>query len=290
MRASAFVPGHITGFFKPMEDQDPRRSGSIGCGVVISKGVYTNVGLRESDEGSIEIYLDGKKGDYPVSEYAAREVLRIAGGSYRVEVHHKSEIPISQGFGTSAAGALGTAMALNRALKLPLTLNKSGEIAHLAEIANRTGLGDVIAQCSGGLVLRLAPGAPGIGIVDRIPCDLSVVAWTVGPPIETKATLRDEERRRIMASQGWKSMDALLKHPDPENFMRVSKNFAQGSGLMSESVRSAVKVLDDENIPASMIMLGNSVFTLTRDPGELNDVLRHPMMVAEIDQMGGRTT
>ncbi len=288
MRASAFVPGHITGFFRPMENEEPLRSGSMGSGVVINKGVYTNISLREADETSLEIYFNGDKGEHPVSGFAAKEVLRLAGARYKVEVYHESEVPISQGFGASAAGALGTAMALGRALGLPLTMNKCGEIAHRAEIANKTGMGDVIAECRGGLVVRLAPGAPGIGIVDRIPCDFAIVAWIVGPPIETKTLLKDDEKKKQIASLGEKAVEALLKHPDPESFMRISRKFAMDSGLMSEPVRSAVKALEEKHISASMIMLGNSVFALTRDPEALRDVLQYPMIVAEIDHLGGR--
>lgn len=288
MRASAFVPGHITGFFRPIENEEPLISGSVGCGVVINRGVYTNVSLRESDESSIDIFFDGEKGEHLVSAYAAKEILRIAGGRYRAEIYHESEVPIGQGFGASAAGALGTALALSRALELPMTMNKCGEIAHRAEIANKTGLGDVIAECRGGLAVRLAPGAPGIGVVDRIPCDFAIASWVVGPPLQTKAVLMDEAKKRLIASHGEKAMEALLKHPNPENFVRISKKFAQDTGLMSEPVRSAVKALEEKNILASMIMLGNSIFALTKDPEALRDVLKYPMMVAEIDHVGGR--
>ncbi len=288
MRTSAFVPGHITGFFKPMLNDDPLKSGSTGCGLVISKGVFTNVVAREASEDSINIFLDGEEGKYPVSLYAAKEVLKKADGNYKVDVYHESEIPISQGFGASGAGALGTSIALSDALKLPFTLNECGAIAHKAEVVNGTGLGDVLAQSSGGMVLRLSPGAPGIGIIDKIPCDLNIVAWTVGPPFETKNVLKDEGKRKKLASLSEKSMKLLLKHPDPENFLHASRRFALDSGLMSDAVRTAVKILEEENIPASMAMLGNTIFTLTRDPKSLENILEQSMMVAEIDTLGGR--
>jgi pantoate kinase len=288
MRASAFVPGHITGFFKPFEEEEPLRSGSIGCGVVISKGVKTEVAVEESDASSIKISLNGNVGEYPVSSYVVNEILGLASGSYDVEVFHECEVPISQGFGASAAAALGTAIAMSKALEIPLTLNKCGEIAHKAEIFHRTGLGDVIAQCNGGLAVRLAPGSPGVGVVDRIPCDLSVVSWIVGPPLKTREVLEDEKKKTLLASVGWRSMDELLKHPDAENFMSISRRFADDSGLMSKSVRSAVKILDEENITASMVMLGNAIFTLTRDFDAMEGLLEHPMIVADIDESGGR--
>ena len=47
------------------------------------------------------------------------------------------------GFGTSAGGALTTGLALKEAIKLPLTYNQIGQVAHAAEIQCLTGLGTV---------------------------------------------------------------------------------------------------------------------------------------------------
>ncbi len=75
-----------------------------------------------------------------------------------------------QGFGTSAGGALTAGLALKEALDLPLTYNQIGKIAHVAEIKCQTGLGTVSSLTStGGCVLVVEPGAPGICQLDRIP-------------------------------------------------------------------------------------------------------------------------
>ncbi len=288
MRASAFAPGHITGFFEPVEHGELERCGSMGCGVVIARGVYTNVEAREAEENALHVYLNGEEGKYPVTEEVAMEVLDMADKNYKVEVFHEVEVPVGQGFGTSAAGALGTALSMSRAMNLPLTVNQCGGIAHRAEVKNKTGLGDVIAEGTGGLVMRLQAGAPGVGVVDRIPCEDHVVAWVVGEPLETRAVLAERGRRKAIASAYGKSMQSLLKHPTPENFLQASRRFALDSGLMGEEVHSAVKILEEKGIPASMVMLGNSVFTLTSDPEMVQDALDYPSIIAEIDHLGVR--
>ncbi|MEE8168771.1 MAG: pantoate kinase [Candidatus Hydrothermarchaeales archaeon] len=289
MRASAFVPGHITGFFKPVKHREYLRYGSIGCGVVISKGVYTNVRVREAEKNALHIFIDGEEKTCPVTEAVARDVLKLADGRYKAEIFHEVDIPISQGFGSSAAGALGTALCLSKALQLPLTLNHCGGIAHRAEVRNKTGLGDVIAEYYGGLVVRLAPGAPGIGVIDKIPCEDYVVAWVVGEPLDTKTILLNKKKSKRISSMAEKSMESLFRYPNPENFLQASRRFALDSQLMSKEVYSAVKILEEKNIPASMVMLGNSVFTLTRDPERVEHALDCPSIVAEIDSLGART-
>ena len=44
MKARAFCPAHITGFFKAeLDEKDPNRLGSLGAGFSIQKGVKTTV-------------------------------------------------------------------------------------------------------------------------------------------------------------------------------------------------------------------------------------------------------
>ena len=47
MRAKAFSPAHITGFFKAeLEEKDLNQLGSLGAGFSIKKGVKTTVNVR----------------------------------------------------------------------------------------------------------------------------------------------------------------------------------------------------------------------------------------------------
>ena len=57
---SVFVPSHITGFFSILDNEDPLLKGSLGAGVLLDKGVITEI--DESDEFSI--LINGKKDEY----------------------------------------------------------------------------------------------------------------------------------------------------------------------------------------------------------------------------------
>ena len=89
--------------------------------------------------------------------------------AFDVTVNHRVDVPIGAGFGSSAAGALTTSLALSNALDLHLTYNQLGRIAHVAEVQCKTGLGTVGPLMLGGCVLTVEPGAPGTSIIDRIP-------------------------------------------------------------------------------------------------------------------------
>ncbi|MBU2559633.1 kinase, partial [archaeon] len=286
MKGSAFVPGHITGFFEIFENDDPVKAGSRGAGVVLDKGVYTTVKAKEGHTTSVT--LNGKTCECPVSRAVIKDILQIAGAKYDVEVIHELEIPMGQGFGASGAGALGTALAANKAMGLNLTMNQCGEIAHRAEVINRTGMGDVIAQSTGGLVIRTKPGAPGTGTADRIFSDEKVVVFTVGEAVDTKSVLLDREKIGRINKAGRVCLAELLKNPSQENFLVLSRRFALEAGLVEEKLRPALKTLEDKGITASVTMLGNSVFTLTDEPEKVSEYLDYLYIIADIDYSGAR--
>ena len=163
VKTRAWVPYHITGFFAARQSVNPLQSGSIGCGLCLTPGAITTI-ESSLDIQTTEIILNGLVSEAPVSRFVAK---KLAEGPVRVKTD--MNMPFGAGFGASGAGALGCAYALNCHFDLGLTADQAASVAHAAEVVNRTGLGDVIAQNSGGLVVRLEPGAPGIGRIDRIP-------------------------------------------------------------------------------------------------------------------------
>ncbi len=287
MKARAFVPGHITGFFEVIEHSDPLLSGSRGCGVVIDKGVTTTVEVEEAREPALEVHLDGAPCDCPVTRSAV-EMMRGIPTGLAIKVNHELQLPMKYGFGISAAGALGAALALNRALSLGMSPMQCGQIAHRAEVLNKTGLGDVIAELNGGLLLRRKPGAPGIGDVEEIASDHYVIAFLVGEELETKPILLDGDKEKRINDAGGRCMEVFKGNPTPENFLKTSRKFALYTGLMSKKVYLAVKILENHGVKASMAMLGNSVFTLTGNPQEVSELLDYPCIIAKIDNIGAR--
>ena len=154
MRAKAYCPGHITGFFEICDQfRDPLKRGSRGAGVSVSKGVTTEVSVESSTQAKIEVLINGKIEDAPVTKSIVDLMLKFKRNtsSKRIEVKHEMQIPVGCGIGSSGAGAWGTALALNQLLELHLTCDKVGQIAHRAEVENQTGLGTVSAQQKGGI-------------------------------------------------------------------------------------------------------------------------------------------
>ena len=57
MRAKAFSPAHITGFFKAeLEEKESNQLGSLGAGFSIQKGVRTTVSVRTKTKHDINNY------------------------------------------------------------------------------------------------------------------------------------------------------------------------------------------------------------------------------------------
>jgi pantoate kinase len=249
----AWVPSHITGFFAARQEEDPVRSGSIGCGLCLTLGAATSV----QDAKETEILLNGQVSEAPVSRFVVEKMARSP-----VRITTQLDMPLGSGFGASGAGALGAAYALNAFFDLGLTSNGAACVAHVAEVTNQTGLGDVIGQNTGGLVIRLEPGAPGIGLVDHIPVPSLPVDYVVRGPLSTRAALSDAKVMKAVNSAGEAALKQLLKRPTLDEFMHLSRRFTQQSGLASDWALDAIEAVEAAGGMASMIMLGDAVFAL----------------------------
>jgi len=73
-----------------------------------------------------------------------------------------------------------------------------------------------------------------------------------------------------------------------EQFLKVSRRFAFETSLMSNNVRLAVEKLQSQDIVATMVMLGNAVFTLTENPEIVSNILNYPSVITKIDNRGAR--
>jgi len=76
MRAVAFAPGHISGFFEPVYNkQDAARTGSRGAGINVSLGAVSEVNVEESTSQIFEIYVNNKQSDSHVVNFALKYLL-----------------------------------------------------------------------------------------------------------------------------------------------------------------------------------------------------------------------
>jgi pantoate kinase len=271
--AKAFSPGGISSFFqicdlktdgKPLTDLN--RVGSRGGGFVINKGVYTKVEVEEAKTNRFNVLINGRLSpEAETSRTVAESILVKTTKKYKVTIKHRIEIPIGAGFGSSASGALGTALALSEALNLKLTYNQLGRIAHAAEIKCKTGLGTVGPIMIGGCILTVEPGGPGIGVIDRIPLspDFSVVTGTFGPTA-TKQILSSAEKRHEVNRWGKKTLENILNEPSLENFLCCCLEFAEKTGFMTKRVKKLVQLAKRAGaVGIAQNMVGEAVHAIT---------------------------
>jgi len=253
----AFCPGHVTAFFEVVDDPDPRKKGSRGAGLCLSLGVRTVARVREDSRPSLDVIVNGKRQKADVTESVARKILRDRG--YEAKILSESPLPVSQGFGVSAAAALSTAMALDDALGLGMPRDELIAIAHETEVECGTGLGDVVPASLGGMDLRLEPGAPAHADVRKIPVEADLLLAVLGPEIPTRSVLRDSTKIAAINRAGGSCLDAFSSRPSLERLFELGARFAEETGLASKVVLEVIRASRMFG-RATMAMLGNSVF------------------------------
>ncbi len=252
--AQAFSPSHISGIFVIDIKEKPARSGSMGCGICLENGAVTTVKVAEETA----VKIDGKVAEAPTTLTAIKLLT-----SQPVLVDTTVNVPVGCGFGASGAGALSTALALNEALSLNLTLNELASAAHIAEVTNMTGLGDVTGETFGGIVLRKKAGLP--FNIDKIPCSNTIISWVSFGEISTKSVLSDDLKKKTINKAGKSRLKELLKKPTLENFFRQSSAFAKEIELASPKIKDAIEAVEATGGLASQAMLGNTVFALNEN-------------------------
>jgi len=143
-----------------------------------------------------------------------------------------------------------------------MTVTEVAQIAHLAEVENNTGLGDVIAETYGGVVIRKKPGPPGVGIIDKIPHERQKISYVVFGTRATRAVLADNSMKRQINKAGREAMKELVRKPSLDNFMQVSRKFSLHSGLISDKCRDAIEAVEAKGCVASAAMIGDMVFVI----------------------------
>jgi pantoate kinase len=303
--AKAFSPSGISSFFEICDStpngspiSDPEKAGARGGGFGIQKGTTTKVTVSGAKTNCIRVFINRKEApEAETTKLVAQMLLEQVDKAYDVTVMHKVDVPIGAGFGSSAAGALTTALALSKALDLSLTYNQLGKLAHVAEVKCKTGLGTVGPLMLGGCVLTLEPGAPGIALLDRIPISADhVVVAGVFDLIPTKEVLSSPEKRRQVNKYGRKTLECILSEPSLENFLACCLSFAEEAGFMTPRLRGLVKLAEKAGaIGAAQNMVGEAIHALTTLENVENVVHafkrvlpREKIIVARVDVQGAR--
>lgn len=311
---SVFVPSHITGFFSIFDNENPLLKGSLGAGVLLDKGVITEID-KNSDEESFSILINGKKDEYneviilKTIELIDKELNNeeIKFNLENVLINQTIQVPIGCGFGTSAASAIGTAICINEYFNLGLSIEECGQYAHLAEVSLGTGLGDVIAELSKGIVLRTKVGAPGygevksivphekegFGVFESLKSDFYVITKSLGE-ISTASIIENEKHKRVITDVGLEIQEEFNKKEDGivigsrfknkfnvavdsefneeetiRKFMKSSLSFAKKTHLINDDLLKIVHKLHGKVLGSSMAMLGNTIFAIANEDQKL---------------------
>ena len=299
MEATAFCPAHITGFFKAHLD-DSQNSlenfGSTGAGFSIKQGVTTRVKVdtKDNQESNFRITTKGYQSDKTdVSEFVLNEFLKLGKFSNKFfDIEHEISIPVGYGLGSSGAVALSLSFALDQALETKLDKTTIGQIAHNAEVNCKTGLGDVLASFHGGFEIRVKPGAPGIGCVEKIFTNEISVIMICFSPISTNKFIK--ERLSQINGLGGKMVNRLLESKNYKHFQDMSLEFAKFVDVITPRMQKLVNDLSKNNIKCGIAFFGETVFSMIpkEDEDRVLEILQKYsdgiVIKSELDNNGAR--
>ena len=260
--ARAFAPGNISCVFKVIPHADPARMHSLGMGFTVTEGVEVTV----SEHHETEVLFNGERINFPTVRAVVNRLTENS-SVVGIKVDITSPLPLGCGFGLSGAASLATAYALNKLLSLHKDNEALAMTAHIAEVENRTGLGDVCSQYHGGCLVKLKEGSP--LVADRLPIAEQPIYYRYFGPIQTSEVLGNREqttRINRAADVALNTLQTLTDaKPSHELFnacFAVSKQFSVESGLLSDTrVINTIAGIEAVGGVASMIMLGNGVFS-----------------------------
>ena len=256
-QAKAFAPGNLSCVFKIIPHPEPTKMHSLGMGFTITEGVVVTV---SQNSNQTDVHFNDGAIDFPT---VVSVVQKLTSQPMKVEI--ESSLPLGCGFGLSGAASLATTYALNTLLGLGKSEEELAMIAHVAEVENRTGLGDVCAQYHGGCLVKLKRGYP--LAAERLPIPAQPIYYRYFSSIQTKTILESAERRERINSAADETLRALekLTKSDTVDFnacIQLSKQFSLNSGLLEDTgVKETIREIEEAGGVASMIMLGNAVFS-----------------------------
>lgn len=242
------------------------------------------------DEGfpGVTTRINGQAADASTTRQAV-ELLLGEDKSACVTVDQTMDLPVSQGFGMSAAGALSAALAVAHIQKRPRS--EAVWAAHCAEVVSRSGLGDVVGAELGGFETRREPGVAPHGRVERFPTGDpvdEVLLAVVDEAILTKRILTDPIQRARIKEAGRQALRRFWDAPSLRSFSDISREFSLASHLASDRIARVYR--ETERLAfVSQCMLGGSVFAFGKSADVRKRLARYgPVFSTRIDTQGAR--
>lgn len=266
----AFAPGHVTGMFCPAPPaRDPRARGSIGAGLVLSRGAWAFARWRiDGPPRTAVVDPDGRP--LPISGDVAQRLRAGRPGSLRVQVVH--ELPVGSGFGMSAAGALATGVAV--AALAGHEMRVAIETAHLADLFGRGGLGGVAAVLHGGAEFRRSPGIPPFGEVVHRRWDWPVYLGVVGAALPTPRVLANDRRMAEVARAFEAAGGPLGRRATVPDALEAAERFTDALALAPPELRRAIRELRRRGAWAAQAMFGRAFWAVPKSKSEVPAIER----------------
>jgi|TARA_B100001971_G_scaffold208329_1_gene230000 pantoate kinase len=249
----AFSPANISCIFRVIENKNPKKKHSLGVGFTVDQGVI--VSAKKSKKNIV--LLNNKKTKLPTITTVVKELT-----DKPLKINISSKLPFGSGFGLSGASALAAAYAINKLLNLKKSKKELAMIAHTAEVINKTGLGDISGQFNAGFMAKLTKGHP--LKVKNLPIKEKYVHYKVFSKLSTSSVITSKKKKNKLNKAGRKALAKIkkLEKPSLKDIIKISKEFALNSKLLkNKKVINQIKNIEINNGNASMIMLGNAVFS-----------------------------
>jgi pantoate kinase len=274
------VPHRISGLFQIVESgvgrpvDDISKIGSRGGGPSLTAYGNTTikiVDILNSDQRSLcEVYINGKdcSDSAKTTFYVFSTITSLFKTPVKVKIQHDFEMPIGAGYGASGAGAIGAAFGLNYLLNIGLTYNGAGKIAHIGEVMNKTGLGTVGGQLTGGLSITTKAGYPFELDKVFVPPNTKIICGSFGP-IPTGSIIGDPIYKEKIKAAGLWAMTELLANPIFQRYIDIARKFVDKVGLLNHDdmieTKELINTLNKLRVyGASMNQLGKSVYCFCR--------------------------
>ncbi|MDR0791537.1 MAG: pantothenate kinase [Methanomassiliicoccaceae archaeon] len=248
----AFCPGHITCFFSPVRTGYVMTTGSIGAGIRLDKGC--TVTLEERRDVKMVTIMDGKPAEARISEGTVRALVPGRGFDMIIE----NDLPVSQGMGMSAAGAIAAGLCASAIAGREE--HDAYTEAHIAEVTKGGGLGDVAGILGGRQPIRVRAGIQPFGRTVDTGMDINMTVAVFGERMDTGKVLSDHTAIERITAIGERCVTEYMNSQTEKMLYAVSERFSDSVRLGTKEVTSALSLLRKEN-SASMCMLGNSIFT-----------------------------
>ena len=258
--SKAFAPGNLSCIFKVYPNSDPSQMGSMGLGFTINEGVIVEVNKTHPSTGSGQgenIFFNNEPINFPTVASIITTLTTEA-----IEVKITSQLPLGSGFGLSGASGLATTYALNELLGLNKPNKELAIVAHMAEVVNKTGLGDVTNQYFGGMLVKNKPNSE--FIVKSLPLVNCPVYCKYISKLSTPSILTNPKLIDTINQAGQEALKKInqLNSLSLGEIFTISKEFALQSGLLQDKeVKQLIEKIEEQNGHASMIMLGNAVMS-----------------------------